>query len=250
MNACPDREAMLQAYVDNELDAANALAFEGHLKTCDGCAARVRLLHQLKARLAQADLNTPAPHQLRQRIDNLIDAEVKPVRREPRGARRGGLGWLSTGAMTAVAASLAFVQFASPSLADQLVADHVRSLQADHLMDVATSDRHTVKPWFNGKIDFAPVVPDLAAQGFPLAGGRLDYADGRQIAALVYRRRAHVINVFVMPPQDHAALRAPAKPTSYSTVRWRQTGLDYWAVSDIDRGDLVAFKNAFETATR
>ena len=118
MNACPDREAMLQAYVDNELDAANALAFEDHLKTCDRCAARVRLLRDLKARLAQADLNTSAPHALRQRIDNLIEADLTPQRPARRPARGGVVGWLSAGAMTAVAASLAFVQFASPSLAD------------------------------------------------------------------------------------------------------------------------------------
>jgi anti-sigma factor RsiW len=152
--------------------------------------------------------------------------------------------------MTAVAASLALVQFASPALQDQLIADHVRSLQADHLMDVATSDRHTVKPWFNGKIDFAPVVPELAPQGFPLAGGRLDYADGREVAAIVYRRNAHVINLFVMPASEHAGLRAPAARSSYSVVHWKQAGLAYWAVSDMERGDVEAFRNAFQAATR
>ena len=249
MNACPDREAMLQAYVDNELDAANALAFESHLKACEGCAGRVRLLQDLKARLAEADLNTPAPHQLRQRIDNLIAAEVKTPRPQRQSLRRGW-GWLSAGAMTAVAAGLALGQFASPALQDQLIADHVRSLQADHLMDVATSDRHTVKPWFNGKIDFAPVVPDLAPQGFPLAGGRLDYADGREVAALVYRRNAHVINLFVMPGAKHAGLHAPPTRSSYSVVHWKQAGLSYWAVSDMERGDVEAFRRAFEAATK
>jgi anti-sigma factor RsiW len=249
MNACPDREAMLQAYVDNELDAANALAFESHLKACEGCAGRVRLLQDLKARLAEADLNTPAPHQLRQRIDNLIAAEVKTPRPQRQSLRRGW-GWLSAGAMTAVAASLALVQFASPALEDQLIADHVRSLQADHLMDVATSDRHTDKPWFNGKIDFAPVVPELAPQGFPLAGGRLDYADGREVAAIVYRRNAHVINLFVMPAAEHAGLHAPPARSSYSVVQWKQGGLSYWAVSDMERGDVEAFRRAFEAATK
>lgn len=244
MSDCPDREAMLQAYVDNELDAANALAFEAHLKTCEACSRRLQGVRELKARLSQARLSEPAPKALHQRIENLLESETaKPRRARP----TAGLGWLGMGAMTAVAASLALVQFASPALQDQLIADHVRSLQADHLMDVATSDRHTVKPWFNGKIDFAPFVPELADQGFPLAGGRLDYADGREIAAIVYHRRAHVINLFVMPGGEHAGLHAPSSASSYNVVHWKQAGLSYWAVSDIDRGDLEAFRQAFQS---
>ncbi len=134
-------------------------------------------------------------------------------------------------------------------LEDQLVASHVRSLLADHLTDVATSDRHTVKPWFNGRIDYAPPVPDLASDGYPLAGGRLDYAGNCVVAALVYRRRAHVINLFVLPHDRETATKTAARHDSYSVVHWTQSGLDFWAVSDIETGDLEAFHQAFARAT-
>jgi anti-sigma factor RsiW len=131
----------------------------------------------------------------------------------------------------------------------QLVADHIRSLQADHLTDVQTSDRHVVRPWFNGRVDFAPPTPDLAAQGFPLVGGRLDYADGRTLAAVVYRRNTHVINLFIAP-ERRAGLRlgrsAPPAP-GYSIRHWRDRGLEYWAVSDVEARELEAFHRAFET---
>jgi anti-sigma factor RsiW len=154
--------------------------------------------------------------------------------------------------MAAVAAGLLVVQLAPAptNLADQLVASHVRSLQAGHLIDVATSDRHVVKPWFNGRIDYAPPVPDLAAQGFPLAGGRLDYADGRTVAAVVYRRRAHVINLFVLParPQAWSLPHATRPPPGYAVLHWRDGGLDFWAVSDVAPEDLALFRKAFEAA--
>jgi len=159
------------------------------------------------------------------------------------------MGWSAAGAVAAIAASLLVVQtvpLQSAGLEDQLVASHVRSLLANHLIDVETSDRHVVKPWFNGKIDFAPPVVDLKDQGFPLVGGRLDYADQRVVAALVYRRRAHVINLFVLPA--HAgplAWLTHHAPTSYSVVHWTPGGPDFWAVSDIEAGDLETFHKAF-----
>jgi anti-sigma factor RsiW len=151
--------------------------------------------------------------------------------------------------MAAVAASLLIFQAAplqSASLQDQLVADHVRSLEANHLIDVAASDRHVVKPWFNGKLNFVPPVVDLADQGFPLAGGRLDYADGREVAALVYRRNGHVINVFILPSRQRPlAWIGRASPTSYSVAHWSRAGLDCWAVSDMDQAELNRFRGAF-----
>jgi anti-sigma factor RsiW len=151
--------------------------------------------------------------------------------------------------MTAIAASLMLFQVGplqTASLQDELVASHVRSLEANHLIDVATSDRHVVKPWFNGKIDFAPPVVDLADQGFPLAGGRLDYAGGREVAALVYRRNAHVINVFIMPSRQRPATwLAHAHRTSYSVVHWSRGGLECWAVSDVEPAELERFRTVF-----
>ena len=159
------------------------------------------------------------------------------------------MGWSAAGAIAAIAASLLVVQtvpLQSASLEDQLVASHVRSLLANHLIDVETSDRHVVKPWFNGKIDFSPPVVDLKDQGFPLVGGRLDYADQRVVAALVYRRRAHLINLFVLPAHSGPLAGPPHHaPTSYSVVHWTRGGLDFWAVSDVEAGDLETFHKAF-----
>lgn len=251
MSACTDKQSLLQALLDGELDAANTLSVEEHLRTCQGCAARYRTLQALRARLAEADLTSPAPPRLRTRIEAMIEAETRRSNaRRPLAWWAGpAAGWSAAGAMAAIAGSLMVVQttpLQSASLEDQLVAGHVRSLLASHLIDVATSDRHVVKPWFNGKIDFAPPVVDLADQGFPLVGGRLDYADERVVAALVYRRHAHLINLFVLPARAHPLdwLRRP-KSTSYSVVHWTRGGLDFWAVSDVEAGDLDAFHKDF-----
>jgi anti-sigma factor RsiW len=239
---------MLQALLDGELDAANAAALEAHLKTCAGCATQYRLLQALRTRLGEAELSPSAPAHLRRRVEAMIEAET---RKAP--ARRpwwtGVIpAWSTAAAMALAAASLLVVQVVpqQASLGDQLVASHVRSLMEDHLIDVATSDRHVVRPWFNGKVDFTPPVVDLADRGFPLAGGRLDYAGERPVAALVYRRRAHVINLFVMPAKAAPlGWRPGASRTSYSVIRWTRGGLDFWAVSDLERGELEQFHQAF-----
>jgi anti-sigma factor RsiW len=128
----------------------------------------------------------------------------------------------------------------------QLVASHVRSLLADHLTDVATSNQHVVRPWFNGKVDVAPPVPELADQGFPLVGGRLDYIDGRVTPAIVYKRRLHTVNLFVWPAEGHGLARGrTARRDGYSLVEWTAGGLRFAAVSDIDMADLQQFRAAY-----
>lgn len=245
MTACPDKEALLHGLLDGELDAANAKACEEHLKTCAGCAQAFGELQALSARLSAPGVAYRAPPALRQRIEGRLAAEARPPRRRLWAAAP----WALSAGFAALAASLAVVsiQTESLTLADQLVASHVRSTLASHLVDVETSDRHVVKPWFNGKIDFAPPVLELADAGYPLVGGRLDYLDNRTVAALVYRRNRHVINLFIWPSKPGLApWPGPAGRGGYSVAHWRSRGLEFWAVSDIDGADLQAFRKAFE----
>lgn len=248
MTACADKDHLLHAFHDGELDAANSEAFEAHLKTCAACADALADLQALRGRLAAPGVGPTAPAALRRRIAAMLEAEVAPARRRIPAA----VPWGLSGVFGAIAASLA-VMMALPAtggLEAQLVADHVRSTLALHLVDVATSDRHTVKPWFAGKLDFAPPVADLAAQGFPLVGGRLDYLDGRVVAALVYRRDKHLINLFIRPAPK--GLRRPAAAVShegYALRRWTENGLEFWAVTDAEPATLAALQAAFVTAT-
>jgi anti-sigma factor RsiW len=246
MNACPDKELLLHALADDELDAGNVLALEAHVAGCPACAAELAAIREVKARLAAAPLAYKAPPALLARLDAALDEAERPPRR-----RVGAETWVLGGGMGAIAAALALLALipSGVGLQSQLIDAQARSLEAQHLVDMQTSDRHTVKPWFNGKVDFAPPVVDLAPQGYPLVGGRLDRVDGRRVAALVFHRRAHVINLFIWPG---AAPAAPAldRKEGYSLVRWGRGGLVFWAVSDIDGADLLSFQSDFAAATR
>jgi anti-sigma factor RsiW len=248
MTSCPDKTALLHGLVDGELDAVNAAACEAHLKSCEGCNAEYRRLLALREALAAPGVAHDAPPRLRAGIEAMMEAE-SPAR--PRGRPARGIApWAASGAAGLLAAGLAVVfvlpQVAEDGLERQLVASHVRSLLANHLTDVATSDQHVVRPWFNGKVDIAPPVPELAAQGFPLVGGRLDYIDGRVAPAIVYRRRLHTVNLFVWPAEGRVLNEArTARRDGYSLVEWTQGGLRYAAVSDIDPAELKQFKAAY-----
>lgn len=253
MSACPNKLSLLHALADGELDAANSLSVEAHVKNCAGCAATIEQIDTVRARLTHGMDRYVAPTALRTRVDAMLDeATAAPkgtsraaVTTSPRSGR-----WFAGGAVTALAASLALFlalpQLTATGIEDQLIASHVRSLLAAHLTDVATSDKHVVRPWFNGKIDFAPPVVDLAAQGFPLAGGRLDYLDGGVVPALVYHRRQHSINLFIRPVRGIGSTAAfNTTRNGYSLVHWTDDGLQYWAVSDIPAPELDQFRRQF-----
>jgi anti-sigma factor RsiW len=157
----------------------------------------------------------------------------------------------------ASAAAAATVMFAivrsdqDQRMFSEVISAHLRSLQAEHLTDVETSDQHTVKPWFNGKLDVSPPVIDLTAQGFTLLGGRLDYVDGAGVAAIVYRRRRHIINLFVAPGAGTEDKRAKIETVQgFNIRRWTEQGLNFWAVSDINTEELQEFGQKFDAAIR
>lgn len=272
MIACPDKEALIHAYVDDELDAASSIELEAHLRDCTECAKTLSTIEALRTLLVSERPRHAAPARLKAEIESRIDeAELPPTTRwypwiRPvarlghsrssykarksstafgRGLGSGLAAGLALGTMMVVA----LPQLARPGVEDVYIDSHIRSLSVgNHLTDVATSNRHVVKPWFNGKIDFAPPVPELTAQGFPLVGGRLDYLGGQQVAAIVYKRRLHTINLFVKPADRLSFLTGSAmRHDGYSLVRWTQGGLEFWAVSDVDLSDLQTFRRAYET---
>lgn len=250
MSACPDKATLIHGLLDGELDAVNAAACEAHLKTCEGCNAEYQRLAALRETLAAPGVAHRAPERLRANIEAMIASEAAPQPQPRRGGRTAG--YVTTGSLGALMAAGLAVFVVLPQVADnglerQLVANHVRSLLANHLTDVATSDQHVIRPWLNGKVDVAPPVPELAAEGFPLVGGRLDYIDGRVAPAIVYRRRAHTVNLFVWP-DDHRLFNGErtVRRDGYTVEEWTAGGLRYAAVSDVDPSDLKAFKAAFE----
>jgi len=250
MTACSDREMALHAMIDGELDSLASIELESHLRGCVGCRAALSQLESARALFADGKLRFRAPQALHDKVAAMLPVD----RSDPARARRGAMSCVGGGVIGALAASIALLvalpQLTEGGMEEELVAAHVRSLQATHLTDVATSDRHVVKPWFNGRIDFSPPVVELAPQGFPLVGGRLDYLAGRDVAAIVYRRRLHTINLFVRPaPTVALPVAATMRRESYSLARWTSGGLEYWAVSDIDPVELDQFGDAFRKAT-
>jgi anti-sigma factor RsiW len=244
MTACTDRQLLLHALLDDELDAANAAACEAHVKGCAGCATELERLQALRGLLREPAMRHAAPEGLFDRIDAAL-----PTRTAPASRPASRFAWAALGAGLSAAASIALTLPNRPppgqEIEQQIVASHVRSLLAGHLVDVVTSDRHVVKPWFNGRIDFSPQTPDLKAVGFPLVGGRLDYIGGRVVPSIVYRRRLHTINLFAWP-EGSQTLPATAQFDGYNLRHWSRGGLDYWAVSDVAPGDLAQFEAAFE----
>jgi anti-sigma factor RsiW len=239
--ACAEWELLIQADLDNELDAESAARLSAHIDACPNCAATQAKLLALSARLRSELPRHAAPPALRRSLE----ARLAP-RRRPR-FRFGFAPALGFGAGAALAAGLALVLLprGGEDLTDQLVAGHIRALQPGHLTDVVSSDQHTVKPWFDGRLDYAPPVRDFAASGFPLVGGRLDYLAGRPVAVLVYGRDRHLIDLYVWPAGSTPALSAAAPSTAvrngYNVVSWTAEGMNFRAVSDLEMSELETF---------
>ena len=257
---CAEAEILIQALIDAELDAGHAREVEVHVAACPACAAELSALRAMRTAIAEATLKETAPEHLRNRIEAALSP---PATREAgsfasrfgsvRPSRRGFFGGFAAGAAlsAAAAASLMLVlgDDEEKRIANEIVSAHLRSLQAGHLTDVETSDQHTVKPWFNGRLDVAPPVIDLTAEGFTLIGGRLDYIHGEAAAAIVYRRRNHLINLFVAQRLGgrHGAERIETIH-GFNVQNWAAGGLEFWAVSDINSGELREFGQKFRAA--
>lgn len=243
-----DKVLLVQAELDGELDAAQAAMLAAHRQECAICQAAVAELAQARA-LIDDDLYQPMRDEFRQRIT--AQFAVAPA---PRVASL--LGWwrrwwssaagFGIGAACAAGIAALMVTSTQTDLTEQIVAGHIRALQPGHLEDVASTDQHTVKPWFDGRIDFAPPVKDLVAERFALRGGRLDYIGGRPVATLVYQRDKHLIDLYVWPAADAERLPETAQRQGYNIVHWTRNGMALWAVSDLEPIQLREFAEAWQ----
>jgi anti-sigma factor RsiW len=231
-----DQTLLLQADFDGELDAAQSAALAAHRASCPSCQQAAADLAALRARLKTEATYHRAPERLRR----ALAARAAPETAKPAAPWRRMAASFAAGAALAASVAL-FLAPQPPGLADDVTAAHLRSLQPGHLEDVLSTDQHTVKPWFDGRLDFAPPVKDLAAQGYPLLGGRLDYLDGRPVAALVYGRAKHEINLFVWPEPGADSPPTTTMRNGYNLVHWRAGGMTLWAASDVEKSQLEDF---------
>jgi mycothiol system anti-sigma-R factor len=240
---CDYARTALHGYLDGELDAARSAEFEHHLETCRECAKTLETEESLRSGLQRSVLYEQAPLSLRKKIR----AEMDRATATPVAQRIPAWRWVAVAASIAVVAAISWYVWPRPGItaasapftAAEMIDAHIRSLQPGHLTDIASTDQHTVKPWFTGKLDFAPPVKDFKDEGFPLIGGRLDALGGRNVAVLVYTRRKHIINVFVLPTKEpDTPIHPPGLRQGYQWLHWRHQGMEYCAVSDVSLTDL------------
>ena len=248
-----DNVLLVQAEFDGELDAAEALRAAQHRKGCATCRDFYAQLSATHALLRESAPRYQAPETLRRAIRTGLrvttQAPTPAVKKSQRGWWRDGASFVLGTAMAACIALLVIAP-AQQSVLDDVIASHVRALEPGHLEDVVSTDQHTVKPWFDGRIDFAPPVKDLAAKRFPLLGGRLDYLDDRPVAALVYGSDKHIIDLYVWPSGRNGGDRAAraAARHGYNTLNWNDNGMHFWAVSDLEASKLTDFVRDWRTA--
>src|SRR5258706_4417145 len=250
---CTNAQTLLDGYLDGELDPQRKLEVEEHLHGCARCSASYSDRQVIRTGLKNDSFYFKAPADLDKRIKHSLRQAAKTEA----PTRWLSWSWLRVAvpmAATALVVLMLVPFFAGPSsnelLTQDVVASHIRSLMVNHLADVPSTDEHTVKPWFNGKLDFSPPVDDLATQGFPLIGGRLDYLNNRSVAALVYQRDKHVINVFVWPSNKTSAAAESVKPQhGYNVIRWTRSGMNFWAVSDLEQNQLAKFVELLNAST-
>jgi anti-sigma factor RsiW len=252
---CEETRELVHALIDGELDAGHAREVEAHVATCPRCAAQLRDYRVMRQALAAPALRYSAPPALRARIEGALPGRRAVVVPSRRSLLKGmAMGSVLSGALAASLVVFVMNREEDQRVLGDVVSAHLRSLQGDHLIDVQSTDQHTVKPWFNGRLDVAPPVVDLTGQGFTLIGGRLDYIDARPVAAIVYKRRAHVINLFVaqVPAQVAGPERRAAveQLQGFNVWRWARSDLGFWAVSDINAEELQEFGDKLQAEVR
>ena len=250
---CAESAILIHPLLDGELDTGHAREVERHLEACRNCGAQFQVYRKMQQAMSAAQLRFTAPPTLRPRIE----AALPPVSvSRPISAmnRRSMLKGFAMGtALSAMAASLVIgvITTDQDHVLSEVLSAHIRSLQGDHLMDVQSSDRHSVKPWFNGKIDLSPPVLDLTAEGFRLIGGRLDYIDGKAVACIVYLRRRHIINLFVLNGEGWEYQASGLETIQgFNIRRWSAEGLEFFAVSDLNAEELLEFVSKFDAIFR
>jgi anti-sigma factor RsiW len=251
---CRDAQTLMHAFLDAELDPSVSLQYEQHIGECPACGKALAEQRSVQTQMKADSLYFAAPEGLRERLRASLAAPEslsERSRTSPQGrsrpvSRRFPMQWVAATACLALCVSLGFAlaRFTFEAsghdpLIQEVASAHIRSLQADHLVDIPSSDRHQVKPWFAGKMNLSPPTPDLENDGFHLVGGRMDYVDGRSVAAIVYRRREHVINMFVWVNSgtDSKENRQETRQ-GYNLVHWSKDGMTYWLASDLNPTEL------------
>jgi mycothiol system anti-sigma-R factor len=245
---CEENRTVLHAYLDGELDASRSAEFEKHLEGCVVCVRALEAQESLRSAIQRANLYEPLPGGLEAKVRRQLREASAPSSVPRIFAWR----WLAAavGLLLVIGLSWKYLplhrgeaNLSASAFASEIVDAHIRSLQPGHLADIASTDRHTVKPWFDGKVAFAPPVKDFTEEGFPLIGGRLDVLQGQNVAALVYGRRKHFINVFVWPERAGETEQYTGSKNGYNWISWQQGELRLCAVSDTNRDDLAALKD-------
>jgi anti-sigma factor RsiW len=249
---CDESQVLLHGYLDGELDSSGSMAFEAHLASCKDCRKEFQKYKDLGVAVRNTAEYFTAPQELR----STIVSQLRPsLSKAAWRSSRSPVWQVLVGAVAALLIATVGLntmlahRSAENLIAQEVVASHARSLMANHLFDVVSTDRHTVKPWLDRNLDFAPTVVDFAKQDFALSGGRLDYLDHHQVAALVYRHRQHIVNVFIWPA-GNGGDSAPHWITQqgYNLVQWTESGMNYWVISDADRSGLNDFVGLLHSA--
>jgi anti-sigma factor RsiW len=248
---CASSRTVLELQLDGELSASESAEIQEHIEYCAPCNELYRRLEHLQSDIRMQATRHTVPAHLQHRIQAAL-REAAGSEPQPRRMR---WNWMAVAASILLVISMAWNiatlrsrdSAARDILAQEVLSSHLRSLMGTHLLDVPSSDQHTVKPWFNGKLNFSPDVKDFASQGFRLVGARIEYLDDKPVAALVYQRRQHFINLFMWPsPSSSQSGYSEMKRSGYNLVSWTEDGMTCWAVSDLQTSELEQFADLYQ----